>query len=464
MHSVGYKISYQSTIGNGEIELLDYNINDKQVFIKCNNKTGWIRTSALKNGECLAKIYLNVPNIVQLHNVGDIIESKKIKYPIKITAVGIRKEKDKNETVVYQVMCKNCKNISWSTQQRLTEFYCRYCSERAKPLDICNITITHPWAVKYFQGGIDEAKQYTHGSSVKINPICPYCGKIKKTALSICSLIENHGFQCSCSDHNSFSEKYVCGLLTQLNVDFVFQQPSRQLGLDNTNNRYDFYIPSKKLILETHGKQHYSHNRNSKWISLEKQKEKDKYKKEIAQKAGIKYIELDCRKSTIAWIKDSVMKSELPSLFSFSEKDVDWVKCADFYQNNLVKTICNDYRENYLTVKELMDKYHMSKYQISYYLKRGDDIGWCLFDKYFNTNNKPIEALKEGKHIAYARNATVLAKNSKKLLGKTIHNTHIYNCLNEKWNQYNGFQFKYVKDIPLKWEIMKNERMMRYEH
>ena len=33
--------------------------------------------------------------------------------------------------------------------------------------------------VKYFQGGIDEARRYTYNSRQKIYPICPDCGRVK---------------------------------------------------------------------------------------------------------------------------------------------------------------------------------------------------------------------------------------------------------------------------------------------
>lgn len=77
MHSVGYKITYQSTIGNGEIEILNHDCNDSKVFIRCNGKTRWIRTYDLKIGRALNKTFLNIPCFTQLHNVGDVIESEK---------------------------------------------------------------------------------------------------------------------------------------------------------------------------------------------------------------------------------------------------------------------------------------------------------------------------------------------------------------------------------------------------
>ena len=158
------------------------------------------------------------------------------------------------------------------------------------------------------------------------------------------------------------------------------------------------------------------------------------------------------------------MKSDLPNLFYFSEKDVDWVKCAEFYQNNLIKKVCEDYTKNYLKTKEIMKKYNLSRTRAKTYLRRGNDVGWCLYSKHFNTNNRPVEVLKDGQHFAYARTPTYLAQESQRILGKSISGSTILDCLSNKRDEYIGFQFKYVEDIPTRWEIMKEERMIEHEN
>ena len=70
--------------------------------------------------------------------------------------------------------------------------------------------------IPYFQGGYDEAKNYTHTSSHQIKPICQNCGKVSKYLYKISELHKYHGFPCECSDSLSKISKYMRSLLNQL--------------------------------------------------------------------------------------------------------------------------------------------------------------------------------------------------------------------------------------------------------
>ena len=53
------------------------------------------------------------------------------------------------------------------------------------------------------------------------------------------------------------------------------------------------------------------------------------------------YIELDCRFSECKWIKDSIMNSELPGIFNFTEKDVDWISIENHVKTHWSKRFVN---------------------------------------------------------------------------------------------------------------------------
>ena len=89
----------------------------------------------------------------------------------------------------------------------------------------------------------------------------------------------------------------------QLNVEFASE---RRFEWSN-NKRYDFYIPSKKIVIEVHGQQHYKDK--FKDAPLEHQKENDAFKRNVAEENGLKYIEIDASYSTTNHIKKSLINS-----------------------------------------------------------------------------------------------------------------------------------------------------------
>lgn len=86
---------------------------------------------------------------------------------------------------------------------------------------INDIPTTDSWMIDYFQGGLEEAKMYHSGSTKKIYPKCPTCGRIHNKQVSIVN-IRNQGFQCTCSDGIKYPEKFMINFLEQCGVNFIF--------------------------------------------------------------------------------------------------------------------------------------------------------------------------------------------------------------------------------------------------
>lgn len=118
----------------------------------------------------------------------------------------------------------------------------------------------------------------------------------------------------SCSSRMSLPERFCFNLLKELDLKFetekVFDWAYRK--------RYDFYIPSLNMIIETHGAQHY---KEVYWRKLDEQNQVDKYKKSIAMENGILYYEeIDCRNSTEKWLTDNMTRS-LSKYFNLNHID-----------------------------------------------------------------------------------------------------------------------------------------------
>ena len=329
---------------------------------------------------------------------------------------------------------------------------CPVCCPTAQKVvkGINDIATTHPHLVKYFVNKEDTYK-YNSGSHKKVEIKCPDCGYIKKKEIRD---IVNKGYCCSkCSDGKSYPEKFVFNLLEQLNVDFETEYKPSWID----NKRYDFYIKDNDCIIETHGEQHYSNISNFKSLggrNLEEEQINDKFKKETALKNGIKhYIELDCRESSLDWIKNSILNSELNELFDLS--NIDWNKCGEFANKNIVKEVC-DYWSNKKedeTTVDLAKKFNLDRHTILKYLKLGKEIGLCNYDskemdkirckKIGRSKSKGVLVYKNNVLIGEYKSLADLENRSMEIYKTILHHSAVSKCCNNIISQYKGYNFKF---------------------
>jgi len=240
----------------------------------------------------------------------------------------------------------------------------------------CNtLRYSHSHLVKYLKNE-EDADNLSHGSKVSVPMICPDCGFEREMTIG---QLTNQKFSCpKCSDGVSYSEKFLSAMLEQLDLIFIPQLSKTNFDWCNSI-RYDNYIENINTIVEMHGIQHYEEIKG--WLSLEETQSNDKYKKQLAISNSISnYIIIDCRKSTLNWIKDNIMKSELPSLLNFKELDIDWLKCHEAGLSNLVKISCNIWNNGIRNTTDISNIMKMHSSTIVRYLKIGTELGWCDYD------------------------------------------------------------------------------------
>lgn len=203
--------------------------------------------------------------------------------------------------------------------------------------------------------------------------ICPNCNTINYNR--VVRNVVNRGFNCCCcSDGISYPERFVYHLLKQLNVSFLRDTTLSWSGM----KRYDFYVEDKSLIIETHGIQHYleqvQFNRNN----AKSEKDNDKIKKEMAITNGImNYIELDCRYSNFSYIKDSVLNSDLVSIYDLSS--VDWNAIEiDSMKSNVIRA-CELYNSGIKSTPQISKLLNLDLSTVIDYLKRCADAGLCNY-------------------------------------------------------------------------------------
>ena len=449
--SIGCKVPFQYDDIKGEVEIIGYDIiNHNGVLnIKYKNKKKKIRISDFRRckiGDLLNKITSNFKV-----EIGQNFKDNKRDITIinKEKRIGNKNIKYK----WYKYHCNKCDYEGWITEGHLLSNRkdgCSFCASKKVIKGFNDISTTNPELVKYFCD-INDTYNHTIGSGKKVLCKCPNCGYKKQVCIYE---LYKHGIRCpQCSDGISYPEKFMICVLTQLEIKFKYQL-TKNIFKWCDKYKYDFYFEynNKKYIIETHGKQHYAKNcfYND---TPKKQQEIDKIKKEIALKNGIdKYIEIDCSKSNLEYIKNNILKSELNNIFNMSK--INWVECERYAVNSLIKIAC-EYKKNNKTLScsDISKEMNIDRHTILRWLKIGNELNLCVYNvekenregkiKAGKSNGKPIEMFKDNISIGIFESATELERQSEKLFGIKLWNTGILNvCLN-KQKKHKGFVFKY---------------------
>ena len=268
--------------------------------------------------------------------------------------------------------CAICNNI-WSVKpdQLLQGKGCPVCSGRSVgPAPEYKNSI---WASEYkdfFSKYLtqDQMQQFTPHSGKKIKITCPDCGNVKEIIISdMC----NRGFSCMCQDGQSYPNKFVFNVLSQLNIDIISEYSPKWAK----DKRYDIYVREYNIIIENHGLQHYKECQFGR--TLEEEQRNDKYKYNVAIDNGIdEYITLDCRRSDMNWIKNSIMTSPLPKIFNFDESNIDWIGAAKYATSNLKKYAADLFNSGY-NINQIANILCKDSTSIRNWLKDTARIGWC---------------------------------------------------------------------------------------
>lgn len=381
--SVGYKVAfiYEELCGN--IEIIGYNPNNKKITVSHNGIKTDMATGHFINGQ-LGKVLMKITRDFKLSVLDKLCDNNRNLIIIEREyrdEVGI-----KTKRKWYKYLCRKCGHEDWNIESNLIAHKqgCSCCNGKTVIYGINSIHDTAPWMLDL---GVDfeEAKKYTCCSNKKIKCVCPYCNATLYKI--IYHIYKNKSIFCICSDGFSYSEKFVYSLLNQLGLEFETQLSKSTFEWCN-KYRYDFYIPSLNMIIETHGGQHYVESTRGR--TLEEEQINDKNKKELALKNGINnYVELNCKESDLNWIKSSILNSKLNDLFDLSM--LDWIKCEKVsISSNKVYEICKYWEcvRKEKSTNEISQEFKISRPTMIKYLKQGTKLGWCKYKSRIQIKNK----------------------------------------------------------------------------
>lgn len=166
---------------------------------------------------------------------------------------------------------------------------CPVCAGIVVMCGVNDINTVAPWLGDLLENKEDGYK-YSIGSKTKLRFKCPYCGTLTKPT-NIYNVYHTGHMVCrKCGDNISMPEKIMYGILEKISIEFRYQKK-----FDWSCGRYyDFYIPSRNMIIETHGRQHYQDTIGS-WDSLDKTHDNDIFKQQLAESNGVEqYVVIDC--------------------------------------------------------------------------------------------------------------------------------------------------------------------------
>ena len=218
----------------------------------------------------------------------------------------------------------------------------------------------------------EQMKAVMPHSRKKILVKCPYCGSTKEIYPDY--LIENGSIACKCGDGVFFANKFVSNLFYQLKINTDYEySPDWANG-----KRYDNYLIDYNSIVENHGMQHYKTSFSTK--TVEDEQANDELKKKLAIDNNIKhYIVIDCRYSTLDYIKQNIMDSILPELLNFTEDDINWKAALEYASKSLVRTVADLYNMG-CSMPEISKKLNISRSAIWKWLKIATELNLCSYN------------------------------------------------------------------------------------
>lgn len=363
----------------------------------------------------------------------------------------------------YKYTCNVCSwTEGWIPENNLLRGVgCSCCANKTAVLGINTIWDTHKLLVDDF--GLDEefAKTNTHGIQRKGNFLCRDCGTIKKC--SIVDVVRRKSIGCNCGDGFSYPSKIIHNILTQLNVKFQIEYSPNYLKREEygrrSQKRSDFYIPSLNLVIEADGglghKGGVVHGKSKK--TLEECIEIDRWKDEQHKLHGVETIRIDCCKSELEYIKNSILNSKLSDIFDLS--NINWIQ-ADLYaiKNNKAKEIW-DYWNNRgetETTEDLIKLFGLSRSTILRYLKKGHDLNLCVYnkeeerrrsgEKIKSSLGRRVEVFKYGISLGVFNSLTEVERVSLRLFKTQLNHSSISATIKNKQRTHKGFTFKYVEN------------------
>jgi len=396
------------------------------------------------------KYFLTISDILHNSNHDEYKFDKRNKFNVQNIKLWLKLNNSKY-TLISNKNTATTQKMKWYCPECDNEFKCSFNSiKRGGGCGVCHglqtttstsLYTKRPDLHKYIVD-LEFAKIINEFSSKKLKIICPNCKKEKNKLISANDLSSGK-FRCDyCSDGISIPEKFMSMLLKELNIDFITQYSEAW----SRSKRYDFYIPSLNMIVETHGMQHYEKPHNGRTVQQEQ--ENDRLKYELAIQNGIKsenYIVVDCRKSELEWLKENCIML-LSNNFDLS--NIDWEDIYINCQKSIIPKIWeiwNNKNNNNHNIYTISESFGINRATVVRYLKRGNYLGMCIYNSHDEIvkekRKQTYQYALNGKYVNSFKSITDAAKHMSTSQGS------ISQCCRRKTKTSNTFKWSYNPPI-----------------
>lgn len=307
---------------------------------------------------------------------------------------------------------------------------CPYCKGNHRVLKGHNdMWTTNPELAKLLANP-EDGHRYKQSSGARLDWKCSDCENIIKN--KVIASINYDGLRCpNCSDGKSIPEKLVYSILKQLKIEFEWERDF----IWSEKKRYDFYLPIYNLLIEVHGINHY--NGRFKSIggkTLKEEQENDRIKESLAKKNGMTYVVIDAREPRVEYIKSSLHKSELMSIFDFSE--IDWFKVKSDSLKSIAISASNLFKEGF-DLDKIAKELKIDRATVRSYLKKCTELGLCSYSS---------ETRKEIVQLDLETNSMIKVWLGVNNAQKTLSISHISDCCQGKRNFAGGYKWMYKEE------------------
>ncbi len=276
--------------------------------------------------------------------------------------------------------CSVC-NYEWDMKPSKIYYdgeICPVCNNSVLKVGVNDLWTTHPNIAKLLLNP-NEGYKNTASSSKIVDWKCDICGSVITNKRI--NYVVWYKLSCPyCADGISYPMKFVVSVLKQLNINFktevTFKDWTFSFNGYNYRPRYDIVFDN--YIIEVDGGFHKRVHKSSK-KSINDIQYIDKMKDILAKNNGYHMIRIECFQSDMLYIKNSILLSELNSLFDLS--NINWENCHCYALSSKIKEVC-DYWNTLKnpSVDAVRNKFKKSRSTIQRWLKKGAIIGLCDYN------------------------------------------------------------------------------------
>lgn len=275
--------------------------------------------------------------------------------------------KKKNYEKAYKLKCLECcyefERLEYTIKNNKCK--CPCCANQVLVKGVNDLATKHPSIAKLLKNKEDAFNHCSGRSRVWFT--CPNCNYDK---YDVILTVIQRGLCCPvCRNTDSFAERFVSSLLKQCKLDFMREKKFEW----SQDKRYDFYLPSYNMIIETHGEQHFVQSNRGR-RSLEEEQENDRIKYENAIDNGIEhYVVIDSRIRES--LKDNLVNSKLSDIINW--EDVDFQSILEEVESSDLQKVVELYKKTNgeLPKKKMAEELELSGETVSTLLHRANQFG-----------------------------------------------------------------------------------------